>query len=310
MSTEGGSPEATAQDPILDNPRSVDLDETDDGRRQRSGAVPRDDGGASDTDFQPTEHRALDPGRARVRERFEEYRRTRDRTLRNELIEEHRSLAAHLARRFAQRGEPLEDLVQVALLGVLKAVERFEPERNLVFSTFATPTILGELKRHFRDTTWSVRVPRRAQELHLQMSTTVSTLMQRNGRPPSLAEIASELHVTEEDVIEAMEVGAAYRASSIDSPRPGDSERAPSALEHQLSTQDTGFTDIDERAFIEQMLDQLSDRERRIVELRFFDELTQSEIAERVGISQMHVSRLLRRSLEILGDRARRSLDI
>src|SRR3954468_4098698 len=159
--------------------------------------------------------------RAESRAKFVEYRRTGDRKLRNELIEAHKSLASHLARRYANRGEPFDDLLQVAYLGMLKAVERFDPERGLEFSTFATATVEGELKRHFRDKTWSVRVPRRPQELHLRLGNAINDLSQRLKRPPKLSELAEELGVSDEDVLEAMEVGGAYRATSIDS-RPSD----------------------------------------------------------------------------------------
>jgi RNA polymerase sigma-B factor len=246
--------------------------------------------------------------RAELRLRFEEYRRTRDRALRNQLIEEHRSLAIRLARRFAQRSEPLDDLVQVAMLGVLKAVERFEPDRNLEFSTFATPTVLGELKRHFRDTTWMVRVPRKAQELHLQVGTAIGALLQRNGRNPTVAELAAELHATEDEVIEAMEVGAAYRATSFDGPRREDQAGSPE--DTYLRTDDPGYESTDHRDLLSDLLQRLPERERYIVELRFVDELTQSEIAQRVGVSQMQVSRLLRRSLAQLRERALRSLEV
>src|SRR5437764_12685594 len=163
--------------------------------------------------------------RAESRAKFVEYVRTRDRKLRNELIEAHKSLASHLARRFANRGEPIDDLMQVANLGMLKAVERFDPERGLEFSTFATATVDGELKRHFRDKTWSIRVPRRPQELHLRLNAVISDMTQRLSRPPRVPEVATEIGVTEEEVLEAMEVGTAYRSSSLDS-RPTEGSEA------------------------------------------------------------------------------------
>src|SRR5215813_10704835 len=150
-----------------------------------------------------------------LRDKFVEYRRTGDRRLRNELIEAHKSLASHLARRYANRGEPFDDLLQVAYLGMLKAVERFDPERGLEFSTFATATVEGELKRHFRDKTWSVRVPRRPQELHLRLGNVINDLAQQLTRPPRIPEVAAELGVSEDEVLEAMEVGGAYRSSSL-----------------------------------------------------------------------------------------------
>src|SRR5215475_5083690 len=177
--------------------------------------------------------------REALRKKFVEYRRTGERRLRNELIEAHKSLASHLARRYANRGEPFDDLLQVAYLGMLKAVERFDPERGLEFSTFATATVEGELKRHFRDKTWSVRVPRRPQELHLRLSHTINELSQRLTRAPKVPEVAAELGVSEEEVLEAMEVGGAYRSSSLDT-RPGDSAE-PTVVERRLGTEDRGF---------------------------------------------------------------------
>jgi RNA polymerase sigma-B factor len=245
--------------------------------------------------------------RADLRRKFVEYRRTNDCRLRNELIEAHRSLASHLARRFANRGEPFDDLLQVAYLGMLKAVERFDPDRNLEFSTFATATVEGELKRHFRDRTWSVRVPRRPQELHLRLGNAVNDLSQRLKRPPRVPELARELGVTEEDVLEAMEVGGAYRSTSIDA-KPSDSNEALT-LESRLGSHDVGFDLAEHRVLLERLLEELPDRERTIVRLRFFDDMTQTEIAREVGISQMHVSRLLARTLLQLRDRLQ-TLDV
>jgi RNA polymerase sigma-B factor len=241
------------------------------------------------------------PSREELRAKFEQYSRTRDRQLRNELVEAHRPLAAHLARRFANRGEPLDDLVQVAFVGMLKAVERFDPERGLEFSTFATATIDGELKRHFRDKTWSVRVPRRSQELHLRLGPTIAELSQRLGRAPRIPEIAHEIGIREEEVLEAMEVGGAYRSASLDAP--GGEAGEGSGLAERLGAADANFDLVEHREVIERALEVLPEREQTILRLRFFDELTQSEIAEQVGVSQMHVSRLLARSLADLRQR-------
>jgi RNA polymerase sigma-B factor len=234
--------------------------------------------------------------------KFAEYRRTGDRKLRNELVEEHVRLAEFLARRFAHRGESPDDLRQVALVGLLKAVERFEPDRGLQFSSFATPTITGELKRHFRDRGWAVRVPRRIQELHLELDRTVNELSQELGRPPTPAEIAQRAGVLEEDVLESMEAGSLYRLASIDAGR-ADDETGTSPAQ-RLGEVDEELMAVDDRVAVGEMLSVLPEREQNIVYLRFFEGLTQSEIAERVGISQMHVSRLLARSLETLGEHA------
>jgi RNA polymerase sigma-B factor len=233
--------------------------------------------------------------RDELRTKFEQYSRTRDRRTRNELVEAHRPLAAHLARRFANRGEPFDDLVQVAFVGMLKAVERFDPDRGLEFSTFATATVDGELKRHFRDKTWSVRVPRRSQELHLRLGPATADLTQRLGRAPRIPEIAHEIGIREEEVLEAMEVGSAYRSASIDAP--AGEGREGSGFAERLGSPDASLDLVEHRAVIERALESLPERERTILKLRFFDELTQAEIAERVGVSQMHVSRLLARSL-------------
>jgi len=236
--------------------------------------------------------------------RFEEYQRSGDRELRNALIEEHVRLAEFLARRFAHRGEPVEDLRQVALVGLLKAVERFDPSRGLKFSSFATPTILGEIKRHFRDRGWAVRVPRRLQELHLQLERSVAELGQELGRSPTPGEIAERAGVSEEDVLESMEAGSLYRLPSLDSSRTGDDEAAPTSDGGWLAVDDHGLRGVEDRLAVEELLNALPEREQRIVYLRFFEGLTQSEIAARVGISQMHVSRLLTKSIETLGAHA------
>ncbi len=235
-------------------------------------------------------------------EKFTEYRRTGDRALRNELVEEHMRLAEFLARRFAHRGEAADDLRQVALVGLLKAVERFEPDRGLQFSSFATPTITGELKRYFRDRGWAVRVPRRIQELHLELDRTVNDLSQELGRPPTPAEIAHRAGVLEEDVLESMEAGSLYRLASIDAGRADDESSSSPA--QRLGAIDPELVAVDDRVAVGEMLAVLPEREQKIVYLRFFEGLTQSEIAEQIGISQMHVSRLLVRSLETLGEHA------
>ena len=211
-------------------------------------------------------------------------------------------LAEFLARRFTHRGEPLDDLRQVALVGLLKAVERFEPDRGLQFSSFATPTIIGELKRHFRDKGWAVRVPRRVQELHLELDRTVDELSQELGRPPTPGEIAQRAGVGEEDVLESMEASSLYRLSSIDSGRPDDDGGGSPA--ERIGGVDAELEGVDDRVAVGEMLAVLPAREQKIVYLRFFEGLTQSEIADQIGISQMHVSRLLVRSLETLGQHA------
>jgi RNA polymerase sigma-B factor len=226
-------------------------------------------------------------------ELFAEYQNTRDRAVRNKLVERHRSLAVLLAQRFSDRGEPLDDLVQVAVVGLLKAVERFDPDRAVAFSSFATPTIVGELKRHFRDHTWSVRVPRRSQELHLEVREATSRLAQELGHPPTVAEIAADLQRTRDEVLEGMEAASVYRSSPLSTPS-GDDDSGLS-LDERLATDERGPSE--ERVLVDQLVESLPAREQEIVRLRFYEDLTQSEIAERLGISQMHVSRLLRKCL-------------
>ncbi|HZQ27901.1 MAG TPA: SigB/SigF/SigG family RNA polymerase sigma factor [Acidimicrobiales bacterium] len=233
--------------------------------------------------------------RQELRQKFVQFADTRDPALRDELIEAHLGLAEYLARRFSNRGEPLDDLVQVASVGLLKAVDRFDPERAVEFSTYATHTIVGELKRHFRDKGWAVRAPRRMQELYLRLGKIVSSLSQELGRSPTIPELATEAQVSEEEVLEALEAGRAYRFASLDAPSPGDEEG--DSLASQLGDEDPQMVDAEHRAALSPLITRLPQREQRILHLRFFEGLTQSEIAARLGISQMHVSRLLARSL-------------
>src|SRR5438874_7732195 len=240
---------------------------------------------------------SFDPShRDELRRKFVEFAETRDPQLRDRLIEAHLGLAEYLARRFSNRGEPLDDLIQVASVGLLKAVDRFDPERGLEFSTYATPTIVGELKRHFRDKGWAVRVPRRVQELHLRLGKVVSSLSQDQGRSPTIGEIAERAGASEEEVLEAMEAGRAYRFASLDAPG-GSGEGDTQTLASQLGEDDPLLAGIEHRVALSPLIAELPRREQVILHLRFFEGLTQSEIASRLDISQMHVSRLLARSL-------------
>jgi RNA polymerase sigma-B factor len=202
-------------------------------------------------------------------------------------------LAAALARRFDRRGEPLEDLIQVANLALVGAVERFDRDQGAAFSSFATPTVLGELKRHFRDKTWSVKVPRGLKELHLRIGPAVAEMHATLGRGPTVPELAENLGVSEDDVIEAMEAGAAYRPGSLAAPDVTGEPRDDRAL----AENEVGYNDVEARLTVRALMAQLPERERNIVYLRYFEGLTQSEIAERIGVSQVHVSRLLREAL-------------
>jgi RNA polymerase sigma-B factor len=227
---------------------------------------------------------------------FYEYRRTRDRELRNELIERHLGIAHHLARRYRHRGVSDDDLLQVATIGLLKAVERFDPERGVSFSTFATPTVLGELRRYFRDSTWAVRVPRQLQERVLAIGAAVSPLSQRLARSPSPKEIADETGFTEEEVIEALEADGAYGTTTLE-PTAEPGSRADTTM--RLADEPEARPDkvVERRLLATTLVEHLSERERLIVELRFARSMTQSQIAERIGVSQMQVSRLLTRAL-------------
>jgi RNA polymerase sigma-B factor len=182
----------------------------------------------------------------------------------------------------------------VALVGLLKAVERFDPARDVEFSTFATATIEGELKRHFRDRAWSIRPPRQRQELNLRLGPAVSELSQKLGRAPRVPEVALHLNVTADDVLDAMDAGGAYRPSSLDAQRTGFES---GSLESSIGAEDIGFEIAEYRVIIDELLARLPEREQTIVRLRFFEDMGQAEIAARVGISQMHVSRLLTRTL-------------
>ncbi len=241
--------------------------------------------------------------RDRLRRLFSDYRRTGDRSIRDELIESHLRLAEHLARRFANRGVALDDLVQVASLGLVKAVERFEPERGLEFSTFATPTIVGELKRHFRDKGWSVRVPRRVQELHVELNTLIADLTQRLGRSPTIHELACAARTSDEEVLEAIEAAQAYRSTSLDAPV-GTGDDDTRGLANQLGDEDANLFGAENRLMLEELLVTLPRREQLMLHLRFYEGMTQSQIAERLDISQMHVSRLLTKSLRLLREQA------
>ena len=214
---------------------------------------------------------------------------------RERLVEQHIGLVEFLARRFRNRGEPVEDLIQVGTIGLLKAIERFDLDREVEFSTYATPTIVGELKRHFRDKGWAVRVPRRLQELHLELTKTVGNLAHDLGRSPTVEEIAKAAGITEEEVLEGLEIAQAYNFTSLDAPI--DSEDGSTSFAEQLGGEDEQLENLEYRASLAPEMAKLPEREQKIVYLRFYKGLTQSEIADKLGISQMHVSRLLTRTL-------------
>ncbi|MEU0007727.1 RNA polymerase sigma factor SigF [Streptomyces sp. NPDC006314] len=220
--------------------------------------------------------------------------------LRNKLVRMHLPLVEHLARRFRNRGEPLDDLTQVATIGLIKSVDRFDPERGVEFSTYATPTVVGEIKRHFRDKGWAVRVPRRLQELRLALTTATAELSQLHGRSPTVHELAEKLAISEEEVLEGLESANAYSTLSLDVP---DTDDESPAVADTLGAEDEALEGVEYRESLKPLLEDLPPREKRILLLRFFGNMTQSQIAQEVGISQMHVSRLLARTLAQLREK-------
>jgi RNA polymerase sigma-B factor len=237
---------------------------------------------------------------------LERYHRDGDAAAREELVERFLPLARQLARRYQRGGEPLDDLVQVASLGLLKAIDRFEPDRPTAFSSFAVPTILGELKRHFRDRGWSVRVPRDLQEMTVRVDRTAEELASQLGRAPTPAEIAEHIGTTTEQVLEAREAAGAYRAVSLDRPREEDEDDGS----EWMGIEDPGYGLAEDAATVERLMAVLTDREREVLRLRFGEDLTQSEIGARVGVSQMHVSRLIRQAIARLRSAADEQRDV
>lgn len=227
---------------------------------------------------------------------FRELRRSGRRRIRNQIVEQHLGLAVHIAKRFSSTTRRDDDIEQVAMVALVKATDRFDPDLGVPFSSFAGRTIEGEIKRHFRDATWSVKVPRGAKELHLAVRRATDELSARHARSPTVDEVAAHLGLDRDDVITALSVGEARWVGTI--------EPAPTSdgggEDHQaaVATGEVGFAEIENESVVAQLLLMLPEREREIVRLRFFEDLSQAEIAERVGVSQMHVSRLLRKSFE------------
>lgn len=221
---------------------------------------------------------------------------------REKLVMSHLNLVRFIANKFKNRGEPIDDLVQVGYLGLLKAIDRFDPGRGLEFTTFATPTIMGEIKRHFRDKGWSVRVPRRLQELSAKVNQATDTLTSQLQRSPTVAEIADYLDATVDEVLEAMESSSAYSSVSLEAPSGTDDDDTPSVID-RYATEDSDLAFTDDRIIIEEALASFSPREREVIEMRFLKGMTQIEIAEKLGISQVQVSRLLRRTLKKIQDK-------
>ena len=214
---------------------------------------------------------------------------------RTALVHLHLPLVEHCARRFRNRGEPFEDLVQVGTIGLIKSVDRFDLDRGVEFSTYATPTIIGEIKRYFRDKGWAIRVPRRLQELRMQIATATAELTQSLGRSPTPRELAERLDCTVEEIVEGIDSSNAYSTLSLDAT--DDSENSAASMLDAIGIEDAGLAHVEVRESIKPLLDRLDPREKKILLLRFFKNMTQSQIAEEIGVSQMHVSRLLTRTL-------------
>ena len=238
----------------------------------------------------------------RTRELFRRFKEQGDAEARDQLIVNHINLVRFLASRFKNRGESLEDLIQVGTIGLIKAIDRFDPERGLEFTTYATPTIMGEIKRHFRDKGWSVRVPRRLQELSAKVNQATDELTNQLQRSPSVAEIADYLGSSVDEVLEAMESSSAYSSVPLEGGGSGEDDESPSVIDH-YATEDPDLAASDDRIVLEQAIADFSPREQEIIRMRFEQGLTQVEIAEREGISQVQVSRLLRRALRRLQDK-------
>jgi RNA polymerase sigma-B factor len=242
---------------------------------------------------------APSPEREEVRRLLREYHAHRNPAIRERLVELNSDLVHFIARRFANRGEPLEDIEQVGFLGLIQAIDRFDPGLEHEFSTFATPTIMGEIRRHFRDRSWSVRVPRRLQENLLRVRAAEQQLQGTLGRAPSIEEIAANLGLEPDEVLAALEVAPAQHTLSLQAPAGGDGEDS-TALAERLGREDSDLDRVEMRDLLERAMAHLSPRERRIMALRFVEQLPQTEVAKRLGISQMHVSRLQRAAVEHL----------
>lgn len=233
--------------------------------------------------------------------------RAGDESARNQLVERYMPLVKSLAARYSGRGEPQEDLVQVGSIGLLLSIERFDTERQVQFTTYAVPTIVGEIQRHFRDRAWALHVPRRMKELSVRLSRTIQAETAERGRAPTIAELAQATGANEDEVVEALQTAEAYSTRSLSQPL-GHDGTDDETMQDVLGHDDRGFAEVEDSVLVQAGLETLEERERRIVELRFFDGLTQSEIAARIGISQMHVSRLLRRALYTMRGRLEESM--
>ncbi len=257
----------------------------------------------ADTVMRRFQRRTLDPSAAGTGRLFSDYQQFGDPAAREELLMRFLPLARKLARRYSHSSVPDEDLVQVASVALLKAIDRFDPERGIAFQSFAIPTILGELRRHFRDTSWAVHVARAAQERALSVQEAIERLSARHGRSPDVQQIAVYLEMSEEDVLDGMQAGRAYSTMSLDAPAPSQDDDAGATLAAELGAEEHGYDLVDTTVVVGDALATLDSRDRRLLQMRFGESLTQSEIGEQLGVSQMQVSRLLGRALAALRTR-------
>ena len=239
------------------------------------------------------------PNKARTRRLLVRYHKEGDQRARELVIQEQLPLVEFLARKFSGRGEPVDDLVQVASVGLIKAVDRFDVDRNIEFSTYATPSILGEIKRYFRDKGWSMRVPRGLQELRQSAKDAIRTETIRTGRSPTVQDLAKALDANEENIAEALTLGRAYNTSSLDAPVSQDDSEGDTIIDLQAD-ENSPIDGLEDRVLLQSAMSGLKDQQQKILQLRFSEGKTQTEIADSIGVSQMHVSRLLRRALDDL----------
>ena len=243
-------------------------------------------------------------------ELFTQFQRGRDPKVRERLILAHMNLVRYLARKFANRGEPLEDLIQVGMIGLINAIDRFDPGRGIRFATYATPTIVGEIRRHFRDRGWAVKVPRRLQELSLAATKAADELTQQLNRAPTIIELAERLHISEDEALEAVELGDLYQLPSLDTVLGEDSNESRAVLADYVGEVDAEMERFERRSRLAEAVNALPPREREIIQLRFFRNLSQTEVARRMKISQMHVSRLQHRAIERLRELVRKQENV
>lgn len=273
-----------------------DIDPRQDDETRPEPAAAEEEHAAVQTEEEP---RVVEEARG-DEEIFLRYYRTRDPVLRERLVMNHMNLVRFLAKKFANRGEPLDDLIGVGTIGLMHAIDRFDPERGIRFATFATPTIVGEIKRHFRDRGWAIKVPRRLQEVNLASNKAVEQLTSKLNRTPTVQEVSEAIGASIEETLEGMELGHLYELVSLDNELGGDDDDSRSRLEDYVGQEDVAFEELGVRSRLEDAIGRLTPRERKIIILRFFKGWSQTDVAKELQISQMHVSRLQHRALNRL----------